>query len=1665
MRLSELLSIGDSTEEVKSAKPLENIWASDVEDTYFPQYEPENLMVSRSIRAIGGVEEGIKTLGDLPEEMEIFGRRVGVGFGPYFGDTPEDTERKTLNLITAERNLQTQRKERYLEGEFTPEEMDTFPFKAGAGGVSLGTMLLPVFTTMKVGKALGAGTKAITKAQKVSGIGTMGVLELGGDTSARTPLTPTGEIDVDKITPEWARIMTLTTVASASTKAAIESATGVGRQVDLWWAKPMKLSGRAGTIAKRVSNRIYHKGKLILGTATSEGVTEVLQEEAGLGWLLADGSINMGAFVKNQKSVLDAGLVGMFWGTATGSTVAINQRAKVLKELHEIVGPVIGNPEETREVVEAIYNEGNAQMTTVISKELEISSQLKAKHGSIYDNMNKSIKSAIEDSGAFTGVEESELAQYVSDTAKLFADQSLAEANKRGILLDGIIQGADIKFENGKIQLANGENIIAETTEIEVQGELFQLAGEQAVFGDKDALSDAKKLRKQKVSPQEIFKKTGWLYDSKNKKWRFEISDDKASFKSDIIATGEAGTFKIGDIIEHEALFLNYPQIKDQKIKFVKYPKRKDGGELRGRYSVKNGMEVNIELDEKTSLSTIIHELQHAVQRIEKISPNFNIKYKGRPTEVEARFTQKRIELSGQERFIDTFKQGKKGSFNVSEKAIELTKLADFSTLPHEFAHFWLDNIFDYVRTGNASDAYIKNLKPIKDWLKITDNQPFLTRAQQEKFAKGYEKYITTGNLPNRLLGDTFDDYDKWLKRVYDSANIKGTMKPEVVEFFRTMTTGELKAPEDYVQSKTLEKEIQVEKEQVQEDTQEVITAKEKQFNNKPVEKTTEFGKKDSSVFKKHADIAGIEQTLQYDVTNIEEQNKLAEAYLQSNFDDVVKIVNGEKEAPSGILKNAIYNAYLKQMLETGNNEAYLTALRNQSLELTRAGQEISSQRGVIDNIFAPAYWISSVEQGRKISLAPKYDETVNDSIDNFMADIMSKETPEAQQAEVDKIIKSLGKELGKKPEELNQSIRDKLTNEKSAYNVIKAQIDEAMGISLSTAEASSLIAQAENLKKNALNSVDENGNLSVEFFSILADTENMANKLNPTNRVTVLTSIAGRGAMLASIKSPILNIESNFLNSITERITKRAVMKLTSDVKISNEVDKKTMKDYMEYSKNIYKTSGYTISSMSELDPEIKIKGEVFEHSQGKGIIRKFGRMYEQTVFKYLLGYNDRYMKDITFVDTAGLEATKQARIEKSKNIKSRATEIFNDAIKIEPETKIGQKIRDGAISDALVATYMNDSKLGKIALDLRELVNKGTGPLKVGTLVAIFVKTPANVISLGVEYTFGGTVAVKNMNTIINDFQTGKISETTQKSIRSLSRNTLGVVASIIFAAGFIDDEDYIPDYNLLSPRQRTLVKQKNGVFNSIRIGNRYVSLDYFGPLAMPLVSVLEFKRQKEIKESIFGFGKGAANQLLNMPSIGDFADLYKDLSRKITQEGQKTLEGLGEFGVDFISSRSIPAIVSDIAKQIDGFERDTNRSATNRAISRIPFARETLPKQFNRITGDPIRTESLSILFGSRLKTGKFTFEVSEIERLIKDGNSVSITDPTRFGALKTLNDIDIAQARQDFAAMYSEEISKEMDKASWDRKEDEDKTKALNKIRSKITKKLKKEYGVD
>lgn len=1005
-----------------------------------------------------------------------------------------------------------------------------------------------------------------------------------------------------------------------------------------------------------------------------------------------------------------------------------------------------------------------------------------------------------------------------------------------------------------------------------------------------------------------------------------------------------------------------------------------------------------------------------------------------------------------------------KGSFDALTKSIKITSDADFSTYQHEFAHFWLDNMFNYAHSDLASENYKKDFKAIEKWLKYDDTrQSYLTRQQHEQFARGYEKFLYKGEVANPIIGKAYNDYENFIREVYSSITEIDTkagykkykaVPAKVYEFFNNMVRGELPNYGAEVDPKAVVKKEVEDTKTVIAERNKIIAENKKNYDLPPVKTDNTSGYmsetakpknikpieniEDKSILTAYAKTMG--EDVEAGRANLAKDYATATEFVNKNPELAGQIVRGEVEAPTGMLKNSIYMAYNELQKKLGNTKNRAESALNQALELRRYGQEIASQRLAYMSEINPEYWIGRILTSKASQLAKenrmsvdKLNTTIKEAIESGMAE---NKTPE-------EIAKELREELG--VTELYQTEIAPTEDTKSpSYNYIYKYVNEQLGLGMKEADAMEILRRTDDMWANIENSKAETGNPSIEYFEKLKALEDFANTLAPSSNLRVFVSVISPGSLLLNIKSSLTNIISNLstglMRAAVRRIRLGQMTSLVSPEKIA--LNK-------HYVWEVFAKTGYNITDMTELTPESKYHGEEITHSQGKGALRALGRWYEKVVYKWSLGAGDIFYKNLAFNDYASLLATKLANGDAKV-----ANDLFDDAIRIEPLTQYGKAIRRMARDEALIATYQNDTALSKSAMKLRDATDFGVGLSK---FFIPFVKTPANVIDLGLKTGFGSFKAI--FSEVHRDMKAGKILKPTKENIELCIENGLGFALGFALSSMF-DDDDYMPAYSMASAKDKQLAKELNIPFNSVRIGDTWFNLDYLGPLAVPLVGILNARREKDIIEKIGAFGKAGLMQIAALPAFGEIDDLMQKIEqyqhKGVKESAEQFVDNLGET----IYSRIVPSIVNDVAKVLDGYDRERKG---NEIITQIPFARENAPLKYNVTSGRPEEINQWwGIFTGARVKTQVVNSVAREFERLNNTGNGVSLTPVTRSGLLSSLSDSKKQQVNKEFAKEYVKQVSALIKTYKYKNSNDEDKKDMIDKIRRKIVKELKQEY---
>lgn len=143
---------------------------------------------------------------------------------------------------------------------------------------------------------------------------------------------------------------------------------------------------------------------------------------------------------------------------------------------------------------------------------------------------------------------------------------------------------------------------------------------------------------------------------------------------------------------------------------------------------------------------------------------------------------------------IERYNQAVRGQTKVSgmERVVSLFEKADKSTFVHEMGHVALADLKMLAEMEGAPEQVVKDWNTVKEWLGYKDSQKTFTREQHEKFARGFEAYLRTGEAPVRGLKAVFRTFKKWLSDIYtDFVQLGGKPSPEVRAVMSRMLASE----------------------------------------------------------------------------------------------------------------------------------------------------------------------------------------------------------------------------------------------------------------------------------------------------------------------------------------------------------------------------------------------------------------------------------------------------------------------------------------------------------------------------------------------------------------------------------------------------------------------------------------------------------------------------------------------------------------------------------------------------------------------------------------------------------------------------------------------------------------------------------------------------------
>lgn len=147
----------------------------------------------------------------------------------------------------------------------------------------------------------------------------------------------------------------------------------------------------------------------------------------------------------------------------------------------------------------------------------------------------------------------------------------------------------------------------------------FSYAGQKSRTADQSAYDDALRMKHNEgANNEEIRQATGW-FEGRDGKWRYELDDSKVRVKDDLHTYG---TLK--EVIDAPELFAAYPDAENIFVSF-----ENTNGKSGAYNPESDSISLNAELksDPEKLKSTLLHEMQHAIQKREGFASGANTKY------------------------------------------------------------------------------------------------------------------------------------------------------------------------------------------------------------------------------------------------------------------------------------------------------------------------------------------------------------------------------------------------------------------------------------------------------------------------------------------------------------------------------------------------------------------------------------------------------------------------------------------------------------------------------------------------------------------------------------------------------------------------------------------------------------------------------------------------------------------------------------------------------------------------------------------------------------------------------------------------------------------------------------------------------------------------------
>lgn len=788
------------------------------------------------------------------------------------------------------------------------------------------------------------------------------------------------------------------------------------------------------------------------------------------------------------------------------------------------------------------------------------------------------------------------------------------------------------------------------------------------------------------------------------------------------------------------------------------------------------------------------------------------------PTQIKSVDNRGTYDLQDPNIYYDRSPSQWRGMFNMIRGAIAISGSVKPSTIQHELAHFWLDNMWNRYKSGKYTDAWLSNFQSIAKWLGLNLDADYISTPAHEQFARGYEAFIsgrTIADVPG--LKPAFNRYDRFVRRVYKTArDIRyrdATGHPtnpvftkeafdafdrllQVPDGVEVATNAELipqTKEEKDENAKTIKKSIQETRTKIAEAQDQ--RAKENP-SDVPILRTTGYAKDTDGKVKKS-------KNGYYIVSTQEGQEKKALDLIKSNPQLAESIIWGGANQ-TDIDRGVLARAYANFIKDTDPAKAELireyeitTISRSAAKTLSHIPRNDLYRSAARQILAQKTRNLAQANYGLRAGMVEQLEKDLENRI--ALAWEAVKNAPMAQkQAVAVQQIREIASDFST-VDELPETLADAdftQVNERTFTEIAGAQIRRMLGLTLTQNESDQLdvlVEQIENTMQGE--SWERQHYLTEETARLLRQYSEFIAGYSPQTMWDKATKLYYPAAMLFNPPTHLKNVITNFVQQVASSLS---VVGGIAQIEIPFE---QLIKD-AKYDINLYLKTGFMAPTMTNITSPQQVLGE-------KRMILQNPNWFDKVAESSLnwLSMEDSVFKSVSFYRELAIIASKQAKKEglKGKALKARALELYREGRALRGQTEWGIETRAQASEIAKIDTFVGSNNWTRAIRKGRDAINtiswRGRS-LNLGNIFSVFCTVGTNIVRGGFNLTglpiaSGIALDIFHPQTRINDTKVSELIDLDILSARQAKALFKGGkinqrVARTLIAEGQITEEE---------------------------------------------------------------------------------------------------------------------------------------------------------------------------------------------------------------------------------------------------------------------------------